>query len=324
MFVPGQKHDSTIAVYNSDATRFLAMFMRMQGEKPIPGSTDRYCDFPYEHPIGPAIRWFTGRHKIWSKPHIARTALALAQLVELLVAIDELAAETGESYLDKLRNERPDHAPVRKKKGYRKSISNRNLRRLVAYFRGRGDEFARWIADYIIIASRIGWRPGEIVNLRLEGRVLSANAEKKTNDRGLFDTCEVILAAYPERISRALSLWIDRLKHWVNFYRGEGRLMDVINGRIRTACKKLRIPVINTYTLRHVAIACMKKSGFTRAEIAVLVNHASSRTATERYGKARSGVKRPKKMLGYDPSRLDRVRDNARAYPAARKIKKKR
>jgi hypothetical protein len=58
----------------------------------------------------------------------------------------------------------------------------------------------------------------------------------------------------------------------------------------------------------------MKASGFSQSEIAVLVNHASNRTATERYGKARHGMKRPKKMLRFQEWRLNLVREKARPF----------
>jgi hypothetical protein len=66
----------------------------------------------------------------------------------------------------------------------------------------------------------------------------------------------------------------------------------------------------------------MKASGFSRAEIAVLINHATDRTASEYYGKRRFGRKRAKKMLGFAPARLLLVRNEARVFkrdPAKRK-----
>jgi hypothetical protein len=71
---------------------------------------------------------------------------------------------------------------------------------------------------------------------------------------------------------------------------------------------------ISLYTLRHFAIACMKASGLSREEIAVIINHASTRTATERYGRARTGTKRAKKMFRIDPWRLALVRNKARTH----------
>ena len=85
-----------------------------------------------------------------------------------------------------------------------------------------------------------------------------------------------------------------------------------MNERLKTASDALRIKRVSCYTFRHFAIACMKRSGFSKSEIAVIVNHASNRTATERYGKARDGTKRAKKMLRFNVERLQLVRDPPR------------
>lgn len=58
----------------------------------------------------------------------------------------------------------------------------------------------------------------------------------------------------------------------------------------------------------------MKASNFTCAEIAVIINHASDRTASEHYGKRHHGVKRPKKMLRFNELRLPLVRNLAREF----------
>jgi integrase len=97
-----------------------------------------------------------------------------------------------------------------------------------------------------------------------------------------------------------------------------------MNGRLANACKALTITRVSTYALRHFAISCMKKSGFSQSEIAVLVNHASNRTSSERYGKGRYGIKRARQMLRFQEWRLHLVRDKARPFgkhhegPAAR------
>jgi hypothetical protein len=94
-------------------------------------------------------------------------------------------------------------------------------------------------------------------------------------------------------------------------------LTRIVNGRLYTACKALAIKGIPTASLRHFAIACMKASGFSRFEIAVIVNHASNRTATEQYGKARTGFRRAKKLLRFPGEKLLIVRDKARPYAKA-------
>jgi hypothetical protein len=61
----------------------------------------------------------------------------------------------------------------------------------------------------------------------------------------------------------------------------------------------------------------MKASEFSETEIAVIVNRASNRTATEKYGKAQTGFRRAKKMLRLQEEKLLLVRDKARPYKKA-------
>ena len=89
--------------------------------------------------------------------------------------------------------------------------------------------------------------------------------------------------------------------------------------QIANACEALGIRRICLSTLRHHAIACMKRSGYTRQEIAAIVNHASDRTAGEKYGKARTGSRRARKRLQIDPARIALVRTTARTHGQKRK-----
>jgi hypothetical protein len=213
----------------------------------------------------------------------------------------------------RVRNKKK-HRSKKKRNGCRKSVKWGDLRRIIEYFRRRDDDFSLWIAGYLQIASRIGWRPGEVVLVRREGNFLRAAAEKNTNDRGLSDTCEVDIGAYPESVIAKVDQWIADIGKWGDKYEGLWNLRTVMNGRLATACKAVGIARISTYTLRHFAISCMKRSGFSQSEIAVLVNHASNRTATEKYGKGRGGIKRAKKMLRFQEWRLSLVRDKVRRF----------
>ena len=48
-------------------------------------------------------------------------------------------------------------------------------------------------------------------------------------------------------------------------------------------------------------MSCMKKSGFSPADIAVIVNHATNRIAGEHYGKHRYGIVRAEERAGFRP-----------------------
>jgi integrase len=293
-----------------------------------------------------AILWFLNSPAgMWSQTYIRLLANALAQRLEVFILsglIDD-DPDPEKSLLSRLKHSRPESIEKRKKadkkakkvahqkkvatkkgkrKKARKSLPMRELRALVRYLRQKGDGFSCWIAGYIILASRLGWRPGEILMLQRDGNFLFAAAEKRTNDRGLADTCQVDMGSYFERagLIRSVSLaaeldrWIDDANRWKAYYGGLNKLQSNINGRLATASAKCEIKRVCSYTFRHFAISCMKASGFSRSEIAVIVNHATDRTAGEHYGKRRHGIKRAKKMLAFDMARLPLVRLQATSF----------
>lgn len=343
MFANGERSAETTAAYKGEASRLVTQFLSepLRDEAPI----------LYESPLLGTARWFLDTHERWSGSTIRLFAAALHQEVAELVLAGEFVDHPGEqSLLWRLKRKRPRPAlTVRKsKKGKqvahqtktaaknkrrkrRKSIDLIELRTLIEFFRLKADSFALWIVGYILVASRLGWRPGEIVSLTREVTVLRAKAEKRSNGRGLSDTCEIDISAYVERgrlfknqnLLSQLDKWIADGRKWAAYYGGHAELQDNINSRLATACKKIGIERVCTYTFRHFAISCMKASGFSRAEIAVIVNHATDRTAGEYYGKRRFGRKRTKKTLGLDPPRLLLVRNQARIFKSNPEKKKR-
>jgi integrase len=326
MFMEPVQSDQTFARYEIDATKFIGQYCRKHHAE--------VCDAPYESRVAMAVLWFLSSHGRWSDSYIRLVAAALSQRAERLLAMDLLHdnPEAEKSLLWRLKKDRPQSikkakkskknkakahekkiaAKKKKRKAPRKSLPMRELRALVEFFRDQADGFSLWIAGYLLVASRLGWRPGEMVTLRREGSFLRAPAEKHTNGRGLTDTCEVDIGAYPQWLIERLDQWISEIEKWDEKYGGRWNVRSAMNQRLATASKALGIARVSTYTLRHFAIACMKRSGFSKSEIAVIINHASNRTASERYGKSRHGTKRPKKMLRFDEKRLRLVRDPPR------------
>jgi integrase len=321
----------TIAEYERETGRLVAQCQR---EKPGNG------------PRAPLVRtalWFLNEHGRWAGNTIRLYANALEQEMGRMLDYDTFDPESEEALLlRRLKKDRPSPAvkikksekakmvvhqqkvaaKKKKKRKPRKSIPMSELRELIRYFRSRGDEFSLWIAGYIILASRLGWRPGEMLVLQREGHFLRSDAEKHTNGRGLMDRCEIDINAYLERsrliksvsITSALDKWLADIHKWKTYYGGSSKLHDNINARLARACKIRKIKRVCTYTFRHFAISCLKASGFSRAEIAVIVNHASDRTAGEHYGRRRHGFRRAKKMLGFDKARLPLVRARSRKF----------
>ncbi len=342
MFANGERSAETMAAYKREARRLVAQFVSEppRDEAPI----------LYDSPLLGTARSFLDTHECWSGSTIRLFAAALHQEIAELVLAGEFVDHPGEqSLLWRLEHKRPRPAPIvrKSKRGKqvahqkrtvakkmrrkrRKSIDLIELRALIEFFRLKADSFSLWIVGYILVASRLGWRPGEIVSLTRDGTFLRAKAEKCSNGRGLTDTCELDISAYIERgrliknknLLSQLDKWIADARKWEVYYGGRAELQDNINSRLATACKKIGIERVCTYTFRHFAISCMKASGFSRAEIAVIVNHATDRTAGEYYGKRRFGRKRAKRILIFDPARLLLVRTQARIFkrnPAKRK-----
>jgi integrase len=343
MFIDGQRSSETIADYQREADRLVGQYLRepLNDEGPI----------LYDRPLLRTASSFLNSHERWSQSTIRRFAAALYQEVEQLVLAGEFEDHPGkEALLWRLKNNRPRPIPKVKKskkgqqvayqkraaakkmrKKHRKSLPMKELRALIKFFRLKADSFSLWIAGYILTASRLGWRPGEVVSLTRDRSFLRAEAEKHNNGRGLTDTCEISISAYIQRsrlfkrqnLLPQLDKWIADARKWEAYYGGRAELQDNINSRLATACKKIGVKRVCTYTFRHFAISCMKASGFSRAEIAVIVNHATDRTASEYYGKRRFGRKRAKKMLAFDPARLLLVRNEARIFKRDPEKKKK-
>lgn len=301
--VPQEKSDETYVRYNHMAVSFVRQYARECGR-------DDVMDMEYEDRSVAAAKWFLEQNGRWRKSSIRLTSAALSQWIENLGAAELISPEESRRVIVALQTKRPESKQEKRRAA--KSIKLANLRRLIRFFGSQNDAVSQWIAGYLSVAVRIGWRPGEILALSLDGKWLRAPAEKNTNERGLCPTCEVGLHKYPDWIIEKLEAWISETGRLTNEHGGTYNFYHLFKQRLYRACDDLKIRRISPYTLRHVAIAGFKKSGFTRQEIAVIVNHASDRTATERYGKCRTGTKRPKKMLRIAPWRLELVRSRAR------------
>ena len=303
--IPQTRSDATFALYNDDAVKFVRQFTR-ESER------DDLVDLAQTDCIVAATKWFLNGHGRWSQAHIRRVAAALGQQIEQLGQCELIALSQARALLDGLKNARPQSKRQRRRSA--KSIKLADLRRLIGFFRDQGDHLNVWIAGYLQIASRLGWRPGEMFSVWIKDNYLCAFAEKHTNERSLCDICKIGLHAYPRRLIEKLAAWIAETGELANERGGRWKFRDLVKKRIVRACDKLGIRPVSLYTLRHVAIASMKKCGLTPEQIAVIVNHAATRTATERYGKARTGTRRAKKLFRIEPALLARVRKTARRH----------
>jgi len=298
-----EKTDRTYDRYHELARNLIAQYSR---ECP---ADDASIEYP-ERCLACAD-WFLGQTGRWSPAYTRQLSAALLQLVRPLGACELVDPRAADMVIDRLQNARPE--PGRPRFRPRKSAKLTDIRRLERHLRVSKDPFDRWIAGYVTVATRIGWRPAELLDLRLDGTCLSAGAAKHTQGRGLCDRCEVHLNEYSPALLQKLGAWIIETNHWIEHYGNKKILEDVMYKRIRDASRKVKIRPLSLYVFRHVAISNMKASGYSREEIAVLINHKSTRTATEKYGKKRHGVRRARKRFGVSPLRLELVKKNARS-----------
>jgi hypothetical protein len=309
MFPETSISPETQRAYSSQAWRLVNQFRR---ENPGPPATS---------PLLGAVRWFLRQHCRWADSTVRRYAVALAQELDGLLEFDSFPPGSCEGVLlDALENDRPQPAKTPSIKS-RKHLPVQELRAIVAYFRSSDDEFARWCAGYLVLASRLGWRPGEMLNVQRQGMLLVADAEKHTNGRGLTETCQADLSPYGARWFPEIDEWISNIRKFEQIYGSRKGLQANLNARLQTACRLLGIKRVCTYTLRHFAIASMKASGLSRKEIAVLVNHATDRTASDRYCKKRHGARRARRRWVIDQARLAKVRSISRRYDPSKRFK---
>lgn len=328
--------DETYARYNDEVIMVVRQFGRESDRDDLP-------DLSTEDLVVAACRWVLSQHDRWGKDFIRIRCCALAQQVEILKSCDLIPNTEAAGLLQDLKTRRPRPVgssdrvnPARRDQKTKNGtiVRNKALRAVIRLFANSDDKFDQWIAGLLKILSWIGWRPGEILNLLLLGRILSAPAEKfrrvpgenadeakqkdgaGSGDRGLFERLEIRIGErYPENVLVALQRWIEEIARWCEVYDGEEPLMAAVRERIRRACNDVGVKPFSLYDLRHFAIANMKKSKRSRQEIAAVVNHLSDRTAGEHYGKARSGFRRPKAMFSVAPERIAEVRKSARRFP---------
>ncbi|MBR0748181.1 hypothetical protein JQ582_30040 [Bradyrhizobium japonicum] len=180
------------------------------------------------------------QHARWADSTVRRYAVALAQELDGLLEFDSFPPGSREALLrDALDNNRPQPAKAPSIKS-RKHLPVPELRALIPYFH-RSDDFGRWCAGYLILASRLGWRPGEILDVRRQGMLLVAGAEKSTNGRGLAETCQADLSPYSARWFLELEGWISDVGKFEQVYGGRKRLQANLNARLQTGCRLLGI-----------------------------------------------------------------------------------
>ena len=338
--------NSSYARYNDEAVLTIRQFLRESDRDDLP-------DLATENLTIAATQWLIDQNDRWSKQYIGLRCLGMAQRLDLMISCDLVEPSSVAEILDSLRKKKIRPVGVgdavnpnrRRQKEPGLRVRNAGLRKVIEYLAEESDEFGAWLAGYLKISSRIGWRPGEMMDIRLDGRILSASAEKYSRlnpygadglnkmggsgDRGLFQRVEIRIGErYNKKILAALQAWIEGTEKWLKVYDGPQKLLAAMRERIRRACWHEKVKEFSPYATRHFAMASMKRSKRSREEIAAIVNHLSNRTAGENYAEARSGIRRAQSMFSVHPDRVAAVQLKARPFPrrafAARRNASKR
>lgn len=172
--------DENYARYCNEATLTVRQFVRESERDDLP-------DLSSEDRLVAACRWALTQHDRWGKDFIRIRCCALAQQVETLKSCALIPDTEAAGLLQDLKEGRPRPVgssdrinPARRDQKIKTGtiVRNKALRAVTTLFSESDDELDRWIAGLLKILSRIGWRPGEVLNLVLLGRILAAPAEK--------------------------------------------------------------------------------------------------------------------------------------------------
>lgn len=177
----------------------------------------------------------------------------------------------------------------------KKYIQDDELEQITAALENSRSKYAKTLKGWLHVNCIVGLRPcewqgTEIVKYKGRTSLMVKNA-KQTNGRSHGKTRAIPLDHLPDGI---VSLIIGFSKHMTKLteegryddvYQGCRRLLQDLNNRLWKRRKKN----ITLYSSRHQFSADMKKSGATLTDLAYLMGHYSTDTATSHYGKRRYG-----------------------------------
>lgn len=161
--------------------------------------------------------------------------------------------------------------------------------------------------------------------------ILRVKNAKHTNGRSHGEYRHLSLAEFPPPYIDTIKRCIDNVRlrnyqNWkqeISYSEYQEKCSDAFSRIYRRAYPR-RKTTIALYSARHQFIADCKFSGMSLFDIAALAGHGSNETATEHYGRKRSGSTRP--LPSATPEESNRVKDvyESRSQKKATKKKPKR
>lgn len=257
------------------------------------------------------IDWFGTQHNRWAPATIRQYRAALLHHLELL--------EIGSA--DKIKIAAPLRAgPIPKSTGpkqtsarKRKSLRIEEFTALGDFLQKSGHADDRLILGFVAFGAALFLRPVEYLDARIEGSMLIVRNAKATNGRANGAQRERDLTGMETRAITALEVFLTRLRATLEEAGDWTRLRDRLAARLARVCKKLKIPRVSFYTLRHVGMSTAK-SWMTPLEVAAAAGHASVRTATSHYAKRRTGWVGLRLAGKPSPASIARVRGEAKFF----------
>ncbi|WP_238258594.1 hypothetical protein, partial [Methylobacterium gnaphalii] len=200
-----------------------------------------------------------------------------------------------------------------------KRFSESDLRDIVAEAKRIRSRYAGDLADCLIAAKRCGLRPTEWAGTRLitggdpAVLVLRVPNAKFDNLRSHGPTRTLTFDSLPVSERQAIERWVARItRNAAEAPRLIKALSDRLYGITRTLWPR-RKKQIALYSARH-EFSALAKLRYSPAEVAALMGHASDVTATDHYGRYRSGTLPPEvealrdRLPKPDPGETLRVR----------------
>jgi integrase len=188
--------------------------------------------------------------------------------------------------------------PKRTSSGKLKNPAYEEFRKILADFARRSrlpgglDRTDTVLAIMVKTGAYVGLRPCEWLNAKIVGKTLEISNAKRGNGRAMSEVRSIRLASLPPNIVTSVSHLIDELRLlFAEADRNWRRILGRLGERLARVCARIGIRRWSLYTTRHVAIANWKRAGLSKAEIAALAGHSSTRTARQHYAGGRHGWK---------------------------------